>query len=883
MCIRRLLCSVLLLFASSCLSAQSTTLPLHEGWKVQSGCKVQANGDVISTAAYLPAGWYSAVVPSTVLAVLVDNNVYPDPYYGMNLRSLPGMTYPVGAIFTNLPMAADSPFACPWWYRTEFRTPASYRGQNVFLHFDGINYRATIWLNGHRVAGPDRVVGAYRQYEFEVSEFLSHDQPNVLAVSTAAQTENDLGLNWVDWNPSPPDKNLGLYRDVYLTSSGPVAIRAVQVLSDLDAASLASADLTIHAELTNLSGKPVSGSLNGSIDAVRFGKVIELAAGEIKEVTLSPADFRQLHIEKPRVWWPARIGKQEMYRLDLSFKIGRTLSDSATVNFGIRRVTSELTPEGYRLFSINGRKILIRGAGWAGDMLQRHPPNRLEEELRYVSDIGLNTVRLEGQLEPDRFFDLADRMGILVMPGWCCCSLWEQWDKWTPETKTVALESLRSQIGRLRNHPSVFVWLNGSDTPPTPEIEQAYLEVEKELNWPNPTISSAAAKSTTVSGPPGVKMSGPYEYVPPMYWYSDAEKKFGGGYGFNTETSPGPAPPLAESIQRMMPKEHWWPIDEVWGYHAGSGSFKTIELFKTAMDERYGAPQNLADFSLRSQVMTYDNERAMFEAYSRNKYNSTGVIQWMLNNAWPGLIWHLYDYYLVPGGGYFGAKKANEPVHALYGYDDNAVWLVNNLYNAVPQAKLTVSVLNLDLSEKFSQEATLDIAPDSSTQAISIPKLDGLSSTYFVRMELRDRSNKLLSSNFYWLSTKPETLDWTKTNYFVTPVVQHADLRALNSLEKVQLRSALQKRGPDDLTVTVTNPTRTIAFAVELKVENEKGELLAPVLIEDNYFPLLPAESRTVRIQLPTLTAAESPVVHIGGWNVVPSAARRIPAKAAAP
>src|SRR6185312_16350335 len=102
-----------------------------------------------------------------------------------------------------------------------------------------------------------------------------------------------------------------------------------------------------------------------------------------------------------------------------------------------------------------------------------------------------------------------------------------------------------------------------------------YLNIEKELNWPNPTISSASAKPTTVSGESGVKMTGPYEYVPPNYWLTD-QGKHGGAWGYNTETSPGPAVPTVESLEKTVGPEHLWPIDDVWKYHCGAGKFKNL-------------------------------------------------------------------------------------------------------------------------------------------------------------------------------------------------------------------------------------------------------------------------------------------------------------------
>ena len=110
------------------------------------------------------------------------------------------------------------------------------------------------------------------------------------------------------------------------------------------------------------------------------------------------------------------------------------------------------------------------------------------------------------------------------MAGWCCCDHWEHWPSWKPQDFDIAKQSLRDQIYRLRSHPSLVMWLNGSDNPPPPDVEQMYLDIEKELLWPNPVVSSATGKQTSVTGDSGVKMTGPYEYVAPTYWQVDNPK-----------------------------------------------------------------------------------------------------------------------------------------------------------------------------------------------------------------------------------------------------------------------------------------------------------------------------------------------------------------------
>ena len=524
-----------------------------------------------------------------------------------------------------------------------------------------------------------------------------------------------------------------------------------------------------------------------------------MAAGEVKTVSLTPDQYPKLKLDHPRLWWPYQMGKPEMYSARFTVETGGEISDSAEVSFGVREMTSELTDKGHRLFSVNGRKVLIRGAAWAPDMLLRWSPRQAQAALDYVRHMNLNAIRLEGRMERDEFFDMADKMGILIMPGWTCCDMWERWEDWKPEHMKIAGASLYDQLTRLRNHPSVLVWLYGSDGPPPANVENMYLEILKERQWPNPAISSAAAVPTTVTGPSGVKMTGPYDFVPPNYWLTDTEA--GGAHGFNTETSPGPVIPPLESLKRFIPADHLWPMDDYWAYHSGGERFTNIDKFTNGLDQRYGKPADLNDFLRKSQAANYEAQRAMFEAYGRNKYISTGVIQWMLNNAWPSLIWHLYDYYLVPAGGYFGTRKACEPVHVQYGYDDRSVAVINAEQQAVAGLKVKAQIFDIEAREKFSKEMILDVAADSSTRAMALPAAEGLGTTYFLKLELRDSSGKLVSDNFYWLSTKPDVLDWAKKqDTLYTPQSAYADLSGLNTLKEVKLAASApgieRRQGP---------------------------------------------------------------------------------------
>lgn len=852
--------------------AASATMELKQGWSVQSACKIQSDGAAISKASFHPRGWYAAAVPATVLAVQVAAGQFKDPYFAMNLRSIPGTTYPIGKNFSNLDMDANSPYACGWWYRKSFRIPASERGKVLWLRFGGINYKADIWLNGQKIADDSQVAGAYRTYEFDVSKAARPGAENVLAVETFAPKPTNLGINWVDWSPAPPDKDMGLWGAVSLAESGPVSVRYPTATTHFSDSSLSTAELTVLAEVKNATDHPVEGTLEGTVAGVNISQPVQLAANEGRTVTFSPDAFPQLKIQHPKIWWPAYVGEHPLETLTLRFVVDGAISDTQTAQFGIREVTGEMTPQGHKLFRVNGRKILIRGGGWSQDMMLRENPSRLAAQFRLVEDMHLNTIRLEGKLDTDDFFRLADEKGILVMAGWCCCDHWEHWKDWTPEDLEVATASLRSQSLRLRSHPSLLVWLNGSDGPPPANVETAYLNVLKETHWPNPVLSSAAAKATTVTGPSGVKMSGPYDYVPPSYWLRDT--KYGGAHGFNTETSAGAAIPTIDSLKKMMPAKDLWPQNEMWDFHAGSGAFHNVHLFNSAMDTTYGAPKDLEDYDRVAQAMTFDGERAMFEAYGRNKYTSTGVVQWMLNNAWPSTFWHLYDYFLDAGGGYYGAKQACGLLHVQYSYDDHSIYVVNSVYTPSPGLTVSASVYDLNLHPLFQRTAQLDSAGDSSTKAMDIPDsvFHSGSQVYFVRLELKDNTGKVVSHNFYWV---PETLaefDWAKTRYTYTPAKSYAQMTSLRQLPAARVEAAVTVAG-DTVHLRLRNPSKALAFQVAVAARDAKGRKIEPQMWSANYVELMPGEQRELTAELLHKPGSGLSVT-ISGWNIKPVTAK---------
>ena len=298
----------------------STVLELREGWRIRSSAQVDADGATLSLPGAATESWTPAAVPGTVVGALVDAGRFPDAYVDRNLLSLPGMDYPVGRNFSDYDMSAESPFAVPWWYRVEFDLPAEWTGRTLRLAFGGVNYRADAWLNGQPVATRETLAGTYRAFEWDVTGLARPGGTNALAVRVQAPGVQDLAHTWVDWNPSPPDKNMGLWRGVEVRAGGPVALRWPFVRSRVPEA-LDEARLTVAVELHNASDAPVQGVLEGRIDGGEaFRRTVQVPGGGVVEAAFTPDEVPALVVNRPRLWWPAGIGDPVLHDLALTVK-----------------------------------------------------------------------------------------------------------------------------------------------------------------------------------------------------------------------------------------------------------------------------------------------------------------------------------------------------------------------------------------------------------------------------------------------------------------------------------------------------------------------------------------------------------------------------------
>lgn len=841
---------------AGCISKQEPigAKQLRKSWKIQQTSKVQADGAQISTSKFDVSSWIDAYVPSTVMGILSVQPEYADLFVGDNYYK-----------------ADKSKFDESWWYRTEFTLGNLTNNKHVTLNFDGISYRANIWLNGQQIAAQDQVVGSFRRFEFDVTNWAQAGK-NVLAVEIFRQREGDFGLGFVDWNPRPLDENLGIWRDVTVSVLQTVQLKHAFVRSRVNTETLNEAWLTVGTELKNFDSKPIYGKLVFTLDGVAVSKEIQLNANEIQEVKLDPKELEGLHIKNPKLWWSNGLGEPNLYTAELTFEENGKILASEHITFGIREIEDYFTPKGVRGFKLNGQEILIKGAGWTDDIFLRDTPESNEIQVQYVKDMGMNTIRFETVWGTDQnIYNLCDQYGILAMVGWSCQWEWENYlgktcDEFggasTPEDFKLLTDYLHDQITWLRNHPSIFVWLLGSDMLPRPELEMRYKAIFDRLDN-RPWLGAASDRTSELSGRTGVKMHGPYEYVGPSYWYVD--KKHGGAYGFNTETGPGPQIPVKESIAKMIPADQLWPLGAAWDKHCttSSSAMNSLSLHNTIVSEMWGTPSNLDDFLWKSYLVNFEAMRAMFEAFRVNRPQSTGLIQWMLNSAWPSFYWQLYDFELVPTSAYYAVKKALQPVQLVYNYGDRFVAISNETLHDLSGVTALIKLYSVDSELISEQKIPIDIEANSSKPLVASPKFKG---NAFLSLELLDANGNQLSENSYWLSDKAEVYDWAATNWVHTPMKSYPDFRALNAMQQAELRLNATVSA-NVIRVTIENKSGVVSFFNQLKLHDGSGSWIVPVFYSDNYFSILPGGTKVIQIELNSKFEGKTLQLELSGWN----------------
>jgi exo-1,4-beta-D-glucosaminidase len=911
--------------------AETVTLGLG-GWQVQSSALTPQPGSQVSEPGFPTGGWL-AVKPDDAGAVgteidaLLQNGACPNVFFSEEMKSCFGYMEAIGP-------ESVAQFAVPWWFRTDFDADP-HAGEHAQLIVNGVVGAADLWVNGHELATHATLQGDYARYSYEIAGLLRAGANSLALEVYPNDPTRMLTLDDVDWSQIPPDNNTGIQFPLQLHTSGALAIEGVHVLED-NALDLSSSQLTLRGEVSNEAATTQSATVSATVTApagggepITVSKPVTVPAQTTSLVSFAPAEDPQLLIINPRVWWPYQMGSQPLYGLSMQVAQSGTPTDSQSETFGIRTVSSYLTgsspiaPHGVRQFAINGRPLVIRAGGWSEDLFLRYSAANTAAQIALIENLGLNAIRTEGKEMPEDFYEQMDRAGILIDAGFQCCDAWQpEHRKLSKQDDAVLYDSALTIGERLRNHPSVidFSW---SDDAPTHKQEQLSLKAFAAADFEDPLIASAEYKGTRTLGPSGEK-EGPYDWVPPSYWYDNTHydkhdptrTNVGGAWGFDSEASAGDTVPTLDSIERFMSpyeQEQLWRDPDYNQYHTnyepelagprnGGYSFGTLHELDQAIAKRFGQWSSLDEYVEDAQVQNYETQRAQFEAYIDHAHAtptpSTGVVYWQLNKGWPTLLWDLYNEEFDQAGSYFGAQQANRPLHALYAYDNHTVTLDNLTNTTASGLSLRAKVYALDgqlLDEQSAGPITL--GAQAVANDVIAPRIPAATSppapaqTYFVEL-LLERGGAVIDRNVYWLSTQQDIVDWHTTLEGPEPhasMSQYADLASLHELPPATVTVSAHTQsqsgpdGADTLTsVTITNTSRTPTVAFFLRADVRRGNAegtpdagddeVLPTFWSDNDTTLWPGESETLSAAYSAAALdGRQAAVSVSGWNVAAS------------
>ena len=778
-----------------------------------------------------------------------------------------------------------SQFDDDWWFKSSFTLEnTTYENNNVLLHINGINYKSDIYLDGKLVEKQENIIGTFIKYTLDITSFLNNNKTHYIAFKVKRpynqwggsmySNQTDLAISFVDWNPEAPDSNMGIWQPVdvefikYKLSTVSSAFVITKLKNDN------KSYLTIVMYIKNWENKKVVNNINITIGDFVDCKLddIALEPNEEKRLIVDKTVCPELMIDNKELWWPYQMGEPKLHNLKI--KVINKFNKCYYVynkKIGLRQVDSEYDEkENKKVFKINNQKLLLKGAGWTPDLFLRQSPENYWNHISYVRDMELNVIRLEGKSEGEEFYDYCDQLGILVIAGWNCADSWERWKYWTEEVIELSNKSVISQIRKLSPHPSVIIFILGSDYAPTNGIEEKWRKIFDEEKWSNEILSSAS-EDYGKGFKTGVKMSGPYSWVPPHYFYINETKnnEYGGAWGFLTEGGPGENPLRKGSYEKIFNDENMYNYTgDSWNYHCGNkGVFGNLSKIITPIKERFGNISDFDDFQRKSSAIVYESHRAMFEAYSCNRYKSTGVIQWMLNNAWPSNIWHLYDYFFSPTPAYFATKKAGERIHVLYNYEDLSIYLLNNYFNDF-QGNIIINmyiVSGFDGKELVEHKFyDINNIKGDEIKKIDEIKNDNYPNMYLIHFEYYYICNNKNTSytNTYWINKEMDVMNLANQTFYNVGIEKYADFSSINDIDSTILSViSLDKQSIKEgnrfklkYTFEIFNIGETFALLLELKLYSKNKitneyEIITPVFWNDNYFSIRKGESFYVNVE----------------------------------
>lgn len=810
-------------------------------WKLQRASEVSAKGEEISTPGFKPENWIVATVPGTVLSSYTNIGAIADPNYADNQLQI-----------------SESFFNSNFWYRDEFEVPVDFKQERVFLNFDGINWKANVYVNGKQAG---RIEGAFMRGKFDVTdlvvpgknvvavEIIKNEHIGAIKEKNAQSTDFNGGIlgadnptfhatiGW-DWIPTMRGRNIGIWNDVFLTTTGKVTVADPLVTSVLPLPDTTSATLTAEVIVKNHDAKAVKGMLEGKVGDITFEQPVELAAGEEKAVVFNAKDFPQLKMQNPRLWWPKGYGEPNLYDASFAFKVDNKVSDAKDFKVGIRQMTFNEDNQILSLF-INGRRFIGRGGNWGfSESNLNYRAREYDIAVAYHADMNFTIIRnWVGMIGDEELYEAADRHGIMIWQDFWLANPSDGPDPYYPE---MFIANAEDYVRRIRNHASIGIYCGRNEGFPPEQIDKALRRIVKDEHPGIHYISSSA--DDVVSG------HGPYRMLPAKEYFTLKT----GNDKFHSERGM-PNVLTYESMLRTFSPEGLWPQDNQWGMHdytregaQGATSFNEI------IAKGYGQPQSAKEFSELAQWVNYDGHRSLFESRSQHR---KGLLMWMSHSCWPSMVWQTYDYFFEPTAAYFAIKKASEPLHIQWNPVTDEVEVVN--YSAGARKGLTakVQVLNMDASVAWEKEVTLDSNEDTTNKCIKLEFPSNISKVHFIKMTLLE-NGQVVSDNFYHRSLE-------ENNY--------QDLR---TLPKVALTPAItlnkEKDGNWNATAIIENTTSTPALMIRVNViGGTDNQQILPMFYSDNYFSLLPGEKKEVRLHWKDEdTRGNTPVIKVTGYNV---------------
>ncbi|MBR1941768.1 MAG: discoidin domain-containing protein [Bacteroidaceae bacterium] len=848
------------------LNATDKGLALSGGdWKLQRASLVDATGEQLSQTGYDASSWLPATVPGTVLTSYVNAGAIPEPNFADNQLII-----------------SESYFLSDFWYRNEFT--ANKTSERAFLKFDGINWKAKVWLNGSYLGEID---GGFLRGNFDVTEVLKQGT-NVLAVQviknahpgavkeqTAWSSEANGGIlgadnatfhasiGW-DWIPTIRGRNMGIWDDVYLTYTGAVTLKDPFVRSELPLPETNSAKVFVEVEVENHADQPVNGTLKGKLGDISFEQALTLAAKEKQIVKLNPENTPQLLMQNPRLWWPNGYGEQYLYDVALSFDIDGQTSDETNFKTGIRQMTFEeeeyassgvpdrtgkvvKTDKRLNLY-VNGRRFVGFGGNWGfSESNLNYRGREYDIAVKHHQMMNFTMIRnWVGQIGDKEFYEACDKYGIMI---WQDFWLANPADGPDPYYEDLFKENATDYLLRARNHPSVAIYVGRNEGNPPASLD-GFLRTLVAENHPGMHYISHSAAGV-VSG------EGPYRALPiENYFHLYGHDKFHSERGMPNVMS-------YESMLQAFGAEHMEPVNtidtpnNIYGMHdytlggQGISSAQSAFSFNEMIERAFGKPKDAKQFSEWAQWINYNGYRAMFEG--RSEYRR-GLLLWMSHPAWPSMTWQTYDYYFDPTAAYYGCMKACEALHILWNPLQDNVQVVN--YHAGNQQGLQAKAQVLDQNGKvhWEKEVVINVAEDETVSCFPLEYPESLTDTYFIKLTLL-KDGKPVSDNFYWKGK------------------ENGNYKSLLQLPKTKLAESTQlsqENGEWTISCTLKNDTEVPALMVRLNTIGDKsGERILPAFYTDNYFFLMPGEEKTVSITLSQRdTRGERPVLKVEGFNL---------------